>query len=317
MEKRFKINGIRLNNDYIQLTQPIADPPGQIEHSLYHMLSFQKLNMVVAFQNLMGSQPYTSGIISKKCVEPFSSINDCRLRHSEVSVLSIFPHHNSLNFLNQVLSSISWNNGTFIHMAASHAMLTFIINQKRDAAFIDIIQSCFDQPDVSVIVESNTDKGQLSEFIKNRYPDTRARYEENKIKTYGIEVLTDLYLNTFDLSVSQFINFEFAESTPIADDTFFFISVHQTGLESYDFCVVTSQPIALDRAQQIPVDVIRFYGPHFGDRHSIIYRTLACLFKKELSVLQVGCTGASVCLILPHGMGAKTALVLHDVFETP
>jgi hypothetical protein len=73
----------------------------------------------------------------------------------------------------------------------------------------------------------------------------------------------------------------------------------------------------LDLRMESPVEMIFFYGPHFGDRYGIADTALGILREKGLPIIAAGCTGASVYIILPENCAAKARDVLSDSFDTP
>jgi hypothetical protein len=79
--------------------------------------------------------------------------------------------------------------------------------------------------------------------------------------------------------------------------------------------------IRADAGEQIrvtsPVELVYFYGPHFGDRYGIadsVFRTLAA---KSIPILAAGCSGSAVYLVLPQGKAQDARTTLSDAFEVP
>ncbi|MCU0580077.1 MAG: hypothetical protein MUF69_11135, partial [Desulfobacterota bacterium] len=56
---------------------------------------------------------------------------------------------------------------------------------------------------------------------------------------------------------------------------------------------------------------------HFGDRYGIAAAAWTCLIRREVPVLALACTGASVYLILPEGQTEAARAALGEAFEPP
>ena len=79
--------------------------------------------------------------------------------------------------------------------------------------------------------------------------------------------------------------------------------------------------IQIDAGEQIhvtsPVELIYFYGPHFGDRYGIADSVFRALTAKSIPILAAGCSGSAVYLVLPKGKAQDARTFLSDAFEAP
>jgi len=66
-----------------------------------------------------------------------------------------------------------------------------------------------------------------------------------------------------------------------------------------------------------PVELVYFQGPHYGDRYGIAGSAVTALTDREVPLLAVVCTGASVYLITPKGMACAARNALSAAFSTP
>ncbi|MBT5545864.1 MAG: hypothetical protein HOK24_15500, partial [Desulfobacula sp.] len=66
MMEPVKINGIRLNKNYIQVIQKDIDMLDQSSMSLYQIMESNRINMVFMTLNTMGSKSFVSGTIGLK-----------------------------------------------------------------------------------------------------------------------------------------------------------------------------------------------------------------------------------------------------------
>jgi aspartokinase len=81
------------------------------------------------------------------------------------------------------------------------------------------------------------------------------------------------------------------------------------------------QLIQKDAGEQIrvtsPVELIYFYGPHFGDRYGIANSAFRALSANAIPILAAGCSSSAIYLVLPQSMVQHARACLADAFEVP
>jgi len=317
MMEHMKINGIRLNKNYIQVTQKGIKKQGKSCVPLYQTLESNRINMVFMVLSTMDNTPFVSGSIASKHFEQIARQGEYRDHLQKVCTISIYPHHYKLQLLGFVLSLIGKGKLPFLHLVSSNAMLTFVIDQKNCDAFIDTLSANFNLPCSHVPFEQEENE-ELTQFLKKKYPETRATYVEKKIKTYGITLLADLILGSYSFSFNRLSEFgQKLKSLENESDQFFHTSVYMNSRDQIHLFLLTQKALWARADQTCKAELLSFQGPHFGDRHSIISRALNCLSKNKIPVLLAGCTGASIGIVLPENMGEKARHALTDVFEIP
>jgi hypothetical protein len=317
MMDQIKINGIRLNKNFIQITQKEFDIREQACVPLYQTMESHRINMVLMTLNTMGSRSFVSGSIASKHFKKMPHQEGDSTSHRNVCTVSIYPHHYRLRLLGGLLSFLGGQKMPFQHMVSSNAMITFVLDQQHCDGFIEMISSNFDLPESHVPFEQE-ENDELTQFLKKKYPETRATYVEEKIKTYGVTLVSDLTLGMYPLSFDEAVAFgRHLRSLQDKADTFSHVSAHMMSPELIHLFLVTAASPGMPARQTCPVELLSFHGPHFGDRHSIISRALNCLVQQSIPVLQTGCTGASISMVLPQGKGAAAKQALMDVFEGP
>ena len=317
MIDQVKINGIRLNKNYVQVTQEEFDRPDQSCVPLYQTLASNKINMVSIVVNTMGSKSFISGSISSKYLRRLPSLDGSWNDHPDVCTISIYPHHYRLRSLGFLLNLMGKLRVSFQYMVSSNAMLTFVVDQSDCDAVVDIFSNNFDLPPSHVPFEQE-ENDELTQFLKRKYPETRATYVEEKIKTYGIVLKPDLNFSYYLFSFDKLARFGHKIQTIEEDENkFFHTSAYMDSPEQIHLFLLTGKRLDIEADQIRTAELLSFHGPHFGDRHSIISRALDCLSQKDIPVLQTGCTGASIGIILPEGRGSQAQKVLMDVFEIP
>ena len=312
-----KINGIRLNKNYIQVTQEDIDRQDQSCVPLYQALESNRINMVFMTLNTMGSKFFVSGTIASKHFGQMVHQDGYWDYHQNVSTISIYPHHYRLRLLGFLLSLLGRQKLSFRHMVSSNAMLTFVVDQQNCDAFVDMLSANFDLPESHVPFEQE-ENDELTQFLRKKYPETRATYVEKRIKTYGITLVSGLNISSYLFSFDQLAKFgQKIRSGEDKEDKFFHTSAHMKSREQIHLFLLTQKRLCVAADQTCRAELLSFQGPHFGDRHSIISRALNCLSQNKVPVLQTDCTGAHVGIILPEGKGKEAKKALMDVFEIP
>jgi hypothetical protein len=162
--------------------------------------------------------------------------------------------------------------------------------------------------------------------------EVTASYWEARIKTYGFHRLTDLSL--FELTLDSF-------ELPL-----FGRALCRMGEEGIPlvltFCWGPSQGLAAcfvvprafegevrDRLREetalsgeeairaLPVEVVYFYGPHFGDRYGIAEAALKVLAASGIRATATACSGSCVYLVLREGQSEEAVRALSRTFEIP
>jgi aspartokinase len=163
--------------------------------------------------------------------------------------------------------------------------------------------------------------------------ETIATYWEARIKTYGFHRVTDLCL--FEVAVESIwipsLGHSLCrmgeEEIPLVVT---FSRVTSQGLTTCFVVPRSSKGRVLDRLQEgfgpggdkgapqvLPVEVVFFYGPHFGDRPGIAEAALQSLAGGGIQPTAVACSGACVYLVLPEGQSGEAVRVLSEAFDIP
>ena len=312
-----KINGLRLNKNYVQVTQEDFGRQDQSCLPLYQALESNRINMVVMILNTMGKRPFVSGTIASKKIGQINHQDRSWAHHPDVCTLSIYPHHYRLRLLGVLVSFLGSQKLQFHTMVSSNAMVTFVIDQKECDAFIKMLTNRFDLPDSHVPFEQE-ENDELTQFLKKKYPETRATYEEEKIKTYGITLVTGLTLSHHVVSLANLAEFgQKIQSVAGKEGRFFHTLASMGSPGQVHFSLLTDPSMVIACGHSCPADFLSFQGPHFGDRHSIISRAIHCLSQGRVPLLQTGCTGAHIGIVVPRGQGKMAKKTLQDVFDCP
>lgn len=169
--------------------------------------------------------------------------------------------------------------------------------------------------------------------LKGNNVETTAAYWEARIKTYGFHTRTELCLfrvtvespGTASLGRALFRMGE--EGIPLlltfARDTAHGLSACFVVPSLFEGRVRErlreDESLGKDKAstQALAVEIVFFYGPHFGDRYGIAEAALQSMERGGVSPLATACSGSCVYLVLAEGRSAETVHVLSQAFKIP
>ncbi len=164
--------------------------------------------------------------------------------------------------------------------------------------------------------------------------ETAAVYWEPKIKTYGFQEVCDVSLLEAAIGTEQTRLFgTFLQNLDDGEAIFHLILIqtmkdHITRL-SLVFDKKWTKTIQRYCDSEIrqehgtsfqivsPVELIYFFGPHFGERYGIADTTFQVLTENRLPILAAGFSGSAVYLVLPENGIDNVRPVLMNAFEVP
>ncbi|MCP3944612.1 MAG: hypothetical protein GY710_24475 [Desulfobacteraceae bacterium] len=338
---QIRINGIRLNSGLIQdLEFPVVEKTGKCL-TLYQDFAKARINICCLglLTDTLGSYLFCCHDIESVRKSDLKGLPSPGTRNldlsSNVSIVSVYPHHCRLNTLGFLIGLFGKNQIAFQQMVSSNAMISFVINEVDQERVLALLALAFDLPSTHTPFQQNF-AGETAAFVKKRYPETSATYVEKKIKTYGIQM--DSNLSMFEICFNPNLadhlqscgdglgalgevvkKFYFTTAMTKQKDAchLFCLTDPLTSRDRQDFFSKVQAVRGIDFCEPVLVDLIGFHGPHFGDRFGVFNTAMDCLKKASLEVLLAGCTGASICMVLPVGQGQKAIPALSKGFETP
>lgn len=336
---QIRINGIRLGSRLNQLFQTSVHGEGPPLSPLYQLLAHEKTNIVC-----LGLRTKASGTSIFCCHDlpsdlPFDSKSDGNKESSSIIVsnvcqVSVYPHNGSLTTLGFLMGLFGKHGVSFQQMVSSHAMISFIIDRSDQEKVLAFLEQEFDLPPTHTPFQQDFTH-ETAEFVKKRYSETRATYVEEKIKTYGIQLTPGLEMIELSFNPNQRNHLEICgkglQNLATSGEKFYFTAAMTDAVDvAHLYCL--TEPLDPTVRQDffsliqtscgvvvhpLSVDLISFHGPHFGDRFGIFNTAMACLNAASIPVLLAGCTGASICMVLPESLGAKAIPALAEGFESP
>jgi aspartokinase len=169
--------------------------------------------------------------------------------------------------------------------------------------------------------------------LKNKM-ETSAVYWEPKIKTYGFHEVYDLTMLEATIRQDRIAQFgSFLGNLGVPEINFHLILMQILKDQAIDCCIIfdrkweekiqqSCNSIIRKESEesfllQSPVELIYFFGPHFGERYGIADTTFQVLAENNLPVLAAGFSGSAVYLVLPDNGIKKVGPVFSSAFEVP
>jgi hypothetical protein len=307
------INGIRLGPGLVWAGQNA--PPAHPFFSVSQILSAQCINLVCA-----GLHRRKRGNVFSGCVESGYREVIVRLAREDPTVLPpanvtqvfVYPHRKRLAVPLVLLEMLDVAGVPFYHLVTSPAVICVVIDTRDQDRMITLLEDTFALPASHTPYIQEIDQD-ISALLK-KYPETRSAYVEEKIRTYGIQLIQGLFVVQLQTIRDRF--------SRIADTEFHLMSVMpnpgRPEQDADDVIVVSDGSLAgEDTAARQSVDLITFHGPHFGDRYRILQTALDCLETEQIPLRVAACAGASISLVFPAGTGHAAKIALEKGFDAP
>ncbi|HKJ99622.1 MAG TPA: hypothetical protein VJ959_11945 [Desulfotignum sp.] len=310
--KQISINGIRLGRKMVQAVR--YSVPGQNNPPVYQTLARHRINMVCAGLHYLDKTRVFSCCLEAEHRQTAARLLEDVSDLPDVCMVSIYPHHSSPAVPGTLLQMMGQAGIGFAHLVSSPAMVCVVIDIRDQNRVISLVESAFDLPPshTPYFQEITED---ISCFLQ-KYPETRAFYVEEKIKTYGIGLTPGLALHQISCTGTELADAG-AHLAGMAQSgkKFYFVSAMPGPDHAYDLFLLTDP--GAGTTSTMTADFISFHGPHFGDRYKILGTAMDCLGAGGVPVILVGCTGASISLVVPEGRGQDAGNALASGFEAP
>jgi hypothetical protein len=161
--------------------------------------------------------------------------------------------------------------------------------------------------------------------------ETIAIYWEEKIRTYGINLLEGLVLGRIVLPIGRMGQQSGMLQPPDASEPMFrLVWAQSEPPDQIRICLVCDEihcqmvhpALILEHCDAEPfewksVDLVYFQGPHFGDRYGITDFALRALAPHQVPLLGTVCAMTTVYFVLPSGWGRTACDALTLAFEIP
>ncbi|RJP38765.1 MAG: hypothetical protein C4548_12710 [Desulfobacteraceae bacterium] len=333
--KQIRMNGIRLSNPQVGVSQSCPDGAASPSVYLYRLLADERINITFLSLFFADDAPRINCCVSpdkQAKVEEFTLCDDsgitCRPR---IGTVSVYPHQFSFSALGYLLYVFATERFYFHQMASSGAMLTFVVDYGDQEKIAAGLERHLDLPATRTPLRQEIDADEILALYKKR-PETSAEYVESKVRTYGINLKPGQTLCTMMISGDALadwgariqtleesrLRFSFvsAETMPAGRIQLYFLCGGEADGADIDLsvfsgingCQVSLRP---------DVCLISLQGPHFGDRYGIANQAFSVLTGGPVSMLLAACVGAMIYIVVSDDEMHQAKALLSEVFETP
>ena len=243
-------------------------------------------------------------------------------------ILSVFPHRSDPTIAARLLRMFSQEGLSLGAVGNSPSAISMVLAEgllsKASSALFDVFRfSAYRTPSDWKLAQRGKEK---------LYKEVVASYQEQKPKTYGLEIADQhdfVYAELSDGNLGPFGTTLHACSQHGLNLAFLSLGPpHPEREETLAFCLPSSNGKAcrtiLDglRSEDTPLTscqaaVFTMNGPHFGDRHGIVSELLNAFEEYQISLLGLSCTIASVTGVVPSSQLDSTVKAITSSFEVP
>lgn len=244
------------------------------------------------------------------------------------AVLSVFPHRRNPEISARLFEAFEHQNLEPDALANSPSTISVILKQD----LIDSASHALFEPFTFSSYQTPEDWKLAQQGKEKLYKEVVATYQEKKPKVYGLELYEGQHLVRIKLNRAKLthvgasfrsfarlsVNLTFLATSPSKEE----------GKEILAFSLPASQSEAYGRVitriapeidfQETPSAIIfSMNGPHFGDRYGIVSELCASLGSRQVDLLALSCTIASVTGVVPRDQLEPALEAIRERFEVP
>ncbi|MFH1125138.1 MAG: hypothetical protein V1758_15890 [Pseudomonadota bacterium] len=247
---------------------------------------------------------------------------------SRSAVLSIFPHKRNPEIPGKLFEALSNEGLDPEALANSPSAISVVLKQE----FVNRASDALFEPFNFGAYRTPADWKLAQEGKEQLYKEVVASYQEQKPKVYGLEVYDEQELLQMKITKGKMgdLGASFREFARLGLNLTFLVSgpCRDQGEEVLAFTLPTTQGQAytriinriapdIDAGRISPVCVFSMNGPHFGDRYGIASELLTTFENRDIELLGLSCTIASVTGVVPSRQLQKTIEAIQQCFEVP
>jgi aspartokinase len=247
---------------------------------------------------------------------------------SKSAVLSVFPHRRNPEISARLFEAFEHQSLEPDALASSPSTISVVLKQE----LIDSASHALFEPFTFSAYQTPEDWKLAQEGKEKLYKEVVAAYQEKKPKVYGLEVYEGQHLVQIKLNRAKITHVGasfrgFARLS--ANLTFLSTSPsYEQGKEIVAFSLPAFQSEAYGRVvrriareidfQETPSTVIfSMNGPHFGDRYGIVSELCESLEGRQVDLLALSCTIASLTGVVPRHQYEPALAAIQERFEVP
>lgn len=247
---------------------------------------------------------------------------------SRSAVLSLFPHRRNPEISARLFEAFEHQHLEPDALANSPSTISVVLRQD----LIDSASHALFEPFTFSAYQTPEDWKLAQEGKEKLYKEVVATYQEKKPKVYGLEVYEGQHLVQIKLNGAKIthVGASFRNFARLSMNLSFLATSpsHEPGKDILAFCLPATQGEAYGRVirkiapevdfQETPsVILFSMNGPHFGDRYGIISELCASFWSRQVDLLALSCTVASITGIVPCRQYEPALEAIRERFEVP
>jgi aspartokinase len=249
-------------------------------------------------------------------------------RASNRAILSIFPHKRNPEITGSLLEALDQNDLELEGFANSPSAISIVLEEKHLAQ----ASHALFEPFRFSAYRTPTDWKLAQKGKEQLYKEVVATYQEQRPKVYGLEYHEGQELLYFEVGKADLCNVGKGLKAVAQSGIYLpFLTKspnNKKGKASLVMCLPyrSGQP-ALDTFKEIgahidtettrDVTVFSMNGPHFGDRYGIAFELLSALHEKDIPLLGLNCTIASITGVVSSPQFISTIQAIQGCFDVP
>jgi aspartokinase len=333
MTPQTRLGGFKILKDVLRISLISPERAEDFPYRLCRAIAKEKINLpfvTAAFDgrtwgmNIMVDASNGS-LASHRIREEFGPIHT---HATESAILSIFPHKSDPTITGSLLEvfdleGIDPDGYANSPSAISVVLKREIVKKASNALFGPFSFSAYRTPADWKLAQKG--KEQL-------YKEVVASYQEQRPKVYGLEYqegqellqigLKSRHMTAVGAALKEFarlglyLTFLTTSPSPEKGREKLFICLPISGGHS-NTEIVTRIASEVEIETSSPVATFAMNGPHFGDRYGIVSELLHAFNEKEVSLLGLNCTIASIIGVVPSPQIQSAIHALQKCFEVP
>jgi len=331
MTAQAALGGFKILKDVVRISV-VSDAEGFPE-DLFHRIAQERINL--PYVTLVSEGPFCG---LNLVVEAGDEERVCRLIQEESgrtftvdprsAVLSLFPHRRNPEISARLFEAFEQQSLEPDALANSPSTISVVLKQD----LIDSASHALFEPFTFSAYQTPEDWKLAQQGKEKLYKEVVASYQEKKPKIYGLEVYEGQHLVQIKLNSAKIthVGASFRGFARLSMHLTFLATgpSHQEGKRILAFSLPASQSEAYGQVikriaphvdfREIPsVSIFSMNGPHFGDRYGIVSELMGSLERRQVDLLALSCTIASISGVVPRQQFESALEAIQEHFEVP
>jgi len=331
MTAQTALGGFKILKDLVRISV-VSKEPG-FPDDLFGRIAEERINL--PYVTLVAEEPYCGLNLLVETVHEAKVTRLITEKSDRIftvfprsAVLSLFPHRRNPEIGARLFEAFEHQSLEPDALANSPSTISVVLGQDliesaSHALFKPFTFSAYQTPEDWKLAQQGKEK---------LYKEVVASYQEKKPKVYGLEVYEGQHLVQIKLNSAKIthVGASFRGFARLSMHLTFLATSpsHEKGKRILAFSLPASQSEAYGRVirriapqidfLEIPsVVIFSMNGPHFGDRYGIVSELIGSLSRRQVNLLALSCTIASISGVVPLQEFNSALEAIEERFEVP